>query len=158
MWERIEDRLALLELLHGGRLPRRSGQQAAWEVLLELPWTRQSPRRDELVLDDAHSEELRRLLDRVWPVWQPALCRLQAAGLPPTERGWQELLDQERATGVRELPERLNQRTAAALVGPHSKAPITGARGAALGRVQVTRDGTIRLRPSRAVAGAWARR
>ena len=40
MWERDEDRLALLELIERGRLRRRKAQADAWFLLETLPWTR----------------------------------------------------------------------------------------------------------------------
>jgi hypothetical protein len=42
---------------------------------------------------------------------------------------------------------RLNRRTAVALAAPHSKATLTDRRLAALGDVEATHDGSIRLRP-----------
>ncbi len=40
MWETLEERLVLLELLVRGSLKRRRAQTSAYEALAELPWTR----------------------------------------------------------------------------------------------------------------------
>jgi hypothetical protein len=45
------------------------------------------------------------------------------------------------------LPKRVNRRTAAAKVAPHSKASLGTRRMAALGDTEVTHDGVLRLRP-----------
>ncbi|MBY0401632.1 hypothetical protein K2X89_15170 [Myxococcota bacterium] len=150
MWETPDERLALLELLACGSLKRRRAQEAAFDALTELPWTRASGRRDELRLVQERRHELVTLLERVWPAWRGELADLAAQGLPPTPDGWGRLLDARRATrlsALPDLPERLNRRTAAALAAPHSKAALTDARRAALGETEATHDGTLRLRP-----------
>jgi hypothetical protein len=146
-WERLDAHLALLELLSCGALKRRRGQGAAFDALSELPWTRATGRRDELGLVEARRPELVTLLERVWPAWRDGLADLTAHGSPPTPEGWARLLDARRAEGVPELPERINRRTAAAIVAPHSKAALTQERRAALGQTEATHDGTVRLRP-----------
>jgi hypothetical protein len=146
-WRTGVERLALLELLVQGTLKRRRAQEAAWEVLAELPWTRLTGRRGELKLVAEHRHELVRLLDRVWPTWSDALAALTARGLAATPEGWKELEDKLRAVGLSQLPDRLNRRTAAALVAPHSKAVLTGRRLDALGDTVTTHDGSIRMRP-----------
>ncbi len=155
MWDPIEHRLALLELHDAGRLRRRRSQGEAWAWLAELPWTRRSGRRDELAVVEERREDVRALLDQVWPAWEEARARLGQAGLPPTERGWRELDDRARAGEIAPLPPRLNRRTALAQVGPHSKASLTATRREAIGDADVTRDGAVRLRPS---AGLRVRR
>lgn len=147
MWQRLEERLALLELLRVGRLPRRRAQDEPWTWLAALDWTRTGTRRGELVLDERHRDDVVGLLDRVWPEWREADRRLAAYGSPPTPKGWEALRDAERAAGLGELPDRLNRRTAAAAVAPHSKAPLTPSRRSALGDAEVTHDGSVRLRP-----------
>jgi hypothetical protein len=147
MWETSDERLALLELLSCGSLKRRRAQGAAFEALAELPWTRVTGRRDELGLVEERRRELVALIERVWPAWRDELADLTAQGLPPTPEGWGRLLDARRAVDLPELPGRLNRRTAAALAAPHSKAPLTVGRRAALGNTEPTHDGTVRLRP-----------
>lgn len=147
MWERVEDRLALLELLSTARLPRRRSQQDAWTLLAEQDWTRTATRRDELVLDERHRGSIGAVLDRVWPDWREVDRALADSGRPPTPKGWEALRDAERAAQLGALPDRLNRRTAAAAVAPHSKATLTPARLAALGEAELTRDGSVRLRP-----------
>jgi hypothetical protein len=153
MWERDDDRLALLELLEAGRLRRRSGQGEAWLLLDQLPWTRRTGRKDELELVPEHRDTLIELLDRVWPEWRDGSRALGERGLGPTPADWRRLGDMLRADGVADrpglpdLPERLNRRTAASVVAPHSKAGLSAARRAALGDTTVTRDGIVRLRP-----------
>jgi hypothetical protein len=147
MWEREEDRLALLELLVLGRLRRRAGQREAWDVLEPLRWTRATGRRDELMLVGGHEGDLVAVLDRSWPGWKETREELEAEGLPPTPKGWQELQDRRRAARLGELPDRLNKRTATSAVAPHSKAGLGERRRAALGSTEITHDGSVRLRP-----------
>jgi hypothetical protein len=149
MWQTPAERLALLELLVRGTLKKRRAQAAAWDALAELPWVKRTGRRDEFGLVEARRGELVGLLERVWPAWGEALAALTARGLPPTPEGWAALEDATRAAGLAALPERLNRRTAAALVAPHSKATLTERRIAALGDAEATHDGAVRLRPPR---------
>jgi hypothetical protein len=147
MWERDEDRLAVLELLQAGRLRRRSGQGEAWTLLDQLPWTRRTGRRDEFELVPEHKNTLVELLDRIWPDWRLESEVLAERGLGPTPTDWRRLQDLLRAEGVAELPDRLNRRTATSAVAPHSKSSLSLIRRAALGDTTVTRDGIVRLRP-----------
>ena len=152
MWERDEDRLALLELLEAGRLRRRTGQGEAWTLLDQLPWTRRTGRRDEFELVPEHKNTLVELLDRVWPGWRVGSQTLAERGLGPTPTDWRRLQDLLRAEGVAELPDRLNRRTATSAVAPHSKSSLSLIRRAALGDTTVTRDGIVRLRPPSGVS------
>lgn len=147
MWQSIEERLALLELLARGVLKRRRSQASAYDALSELAWTRATGRRDEIALVEARRNELVILIERVWPAWVSALAELTARGLPCTPDGWSELEDARRAEGMPALPDLLNRRTAAALAAPHSKATLTERRLSALGETEPTHDGTVRLRP-----------
>lgn len=147
MWQTPAERLALLELLVNGSLVRRRGQAQAWDALAELPWTRATGRRDEIALVPARRHELVALLHRVWPPWGEALAELTARGFAVTPRGWSQLEDAWRAEGMPDLPDRLNRRTAAALSAPHAKSTLTARRLGALGDLQPTHDGTVRLRP-----------
>jgi Uncharacterized protein conserved in bacteria C-term(DUF2220) len=149
MWQSPAERLVLLELLVRGTLKKRRVQTSPWEALAELPWVKRTGRRDELGLVEAHRGELVSLLERIWPEWGEALAALTARGLPPTPEGWTALEDSMRAQGLSALPKRLNRRTAAALVAPHSKAMLTDRRLAALGEAEATHDGSVRLRPPR---------
>lgn len=148
-WRSSAARLVLFELLVRGTLKRRRAQETAWKTLDELPWTRRTGRRDELGLVEERRHELAALLERVWPEWSDVLAALTARGLPPTPEGWSALEDALRAEGLPQLPDRLNRRTAAALVAPHSKATLTERRLAALGDAEATHDGSVRLRPPR---------
>ena len=147
IWESDNARLALLELLSRGSLKRRRGQVEAYDALAELSWTRATGRRDEIGLVEERRTEVASLIDRVWPAWREVLADLVAEGLQPTPDGYGRLLDRRRATGVPELPDRINRRTAMALTAPHSKASLTEARRGALGAASPTHDGAIRLRP-----------
>lgn len=147
MWERDEDRLALLELLEAGRLRRRTGQNEAWTLLDQLPWTRRTGRRDEFELVPEHKNTLVELLDRVWSGWRFGSQALVDRALGPTPTDWRRLQDLLRADGVADLPDRLNRRTATSAVAPHSKSTLSLIRRAALGDTTVTRDGIVRLRP-----------
>lgn len=147
MWERDEDRLALLELLESGRLRRRTGQGEAWTLLDQLPWTRRTGRRDEFELVVEHKNTVVELLDRVWPHWRLGRDVLAERGLGPTPTDWRRLQDLLRADGLAELPDRLNRRTATSAVAPHSKSSLSLIRRVALGDTTVTRDGIVRLRP-----------
>lgn len=150
-WSTPAHRLALLELLVRGSLKKRRAQATAWDSLAELPWTRLTGRRDELRLVEARRTDLVALMDRAWPTWGGALMALTARGLPPTPDGWGTLEDAERAEGLPALPDRVNRHTAAALVAPHSKATLTERRLAALGDIEATHDGSVRLRPPKGV-------
>lgn len=151
MWDREEDRLALLELLEAGSLRRRTGQEKAWKLLDELPWTRRTGRRNEIKLLPQRRADLVDLINRVWPAWQAASEQLRVRGLVPTPSGWRRMEDMLRAEGLLPLPERLNIRVATSAVAPHSKATLSAARRAALGNTELTRDGIVRLRPPRGV-------
>ena len=155
-WEGDNARLALLELLSRGTLKRRRAQVEEYDALAELPWTRATGRRDEIGVVEERRTELAQLIDLVWPAWRDALADLVAAGLPPTPKGYGQLLDSERAAGIPELPERINRRTAAALTASHSKASLTEARRGALGETNPTHDGSIRLRPPAGLAARTA--
>lgn len=147
MWDESLQRLALLELLDRGTLKRRVAQAKAYDALEELPWTSSTGRRDEITLVEDRRRELVNLLERVWSTWREALGELTARGLPPTPDGWRKLLDARRTEGLPDLPARINRRTAAALLAPHSKAGLTEDRLVALGDSEPTHDGVVRLRP-----------
>lgn len=148
MWVRPEDKLALLELLTQSRLKRRRSQELAFDWLSELPWTRASGRRDEVLLVPERRRDLVSLLDRVWPGWRAQHIELLEAGEPPTPTGWKKLADRRRADSLPELPERLNRRTAAAATAPGAKSTLTAARLETLGRREVVDDGVARIRPA----------
>ena len=149
MWDRDENRLAMVELIHEGRLSLRERQRAAWNFVVNLPWTRTTGRRDELEVVPSFRTEIENMLDRRWPEWRVARRRLVEAGLPVTHEGWKQLLDRDRAAQTVALPPRLNKKTAAAYVGPHSKVGFTDVRRLALDGIDITRDGIVRLRPNR---------
>ena len=132
MWERDENRLAVVELVHTGRLRRRKSQEEVWTWLAQLRWTKATGRRDEVALTASVQGEVEDMLDSRWPEWRTARARLTGAGLPVSHEGWKALQDAERAGRAGRLPRRLNERTAAAQVGPHSKAGLTDARRSAL--------------------------
>lgn len=147
MWERFEDRLALLELLSSAALKRRSAQAQAFAWLSELSWTRSSGRNDEIALVPERRADLVALLDRVWPAWQAEQVELLVAGEPPTPAGWSRLEDRRRTRDLPQLPPRVNRRTAAAATAPGAKSSLTASRVDALGEVELTDDGIARLRP-----------
>src|SRR5262245_8788328 len=96
MWERDEDRLAVLELLEIGRLRRRAGQDEAWTLLAELPWTRRTTRRDEVEVVTEHRDTVSKLLDRLWPGWQVTSDLLASTSLTPKPRDGRDLQDRLR--------------------------------------------------------------
>lgn len=148
MWDRSLHRIALLELVVTGKIHRRQDQEEAWDELLILRWAKRTGRQHELVLADEHRHKLEDLLGKQWPGWRGIVADLLAANLPPTPRGLQQLEDlQRQATLAAPLPPQLNQRTATAAVGPHSKAVLTEQRRLALGDIDLTRDGIVRVRP-----------
>ena len=147
MWDEIDDRLALLELLVTGALPRRKRQARAHDWLATLPWTRATSRRGELALVTARRGDVVELIDRVWPRWRDEHLALLEAGHPPTPSGWRALEDARRARRLPHLPTALNRRTAASLTGPGAKSSLTPTRRDALGPLEVRHDGLIRLRP-----------
>ncbi len=147
IWESDNARLALLELMSRGTLKRRHNQREAYDFLADLPWTRATGRRDEIGVVEERRDEIVGLIDRVWPKWRGVLADLVAAGLSSTPEGYGRLRDIERAAHIPDLPEHINRRTAAALVATHSKVSLTAARREALGEIDPTQDGSIRLRP-----------
>lgn len=146
-WQSSQARLAFLELHSRKTLIRRRAQSEAFDALSELPWTRATGRRNELALVTERETHLTELLNRAWPEWTSELADLQVRGLPPTPDGYKRLADARRAESVPPLPPRINRRTAAAIVAPNSKSSLGGGRRAALGAVETTSDGAIRLRP-----------
>lgn len=157
MWGEVLSRLALLELYASHSLRRRKRQEAVWAELAALPWTARTARRDELVLVESRRADLEVLLDRVWPGWREVLVALEGLGLEPTPMGWAEYEDHLRAKRVPDVPAKVNRKTAASLVAPHSKSTLTTRRLAALseaGEVDTTHDGLVRMRPP---AGLFAR-
>jgi hypothetical protein len=150
MWDRSLHRIALLELIVTGSLIQRQDQIEAWNELLDLRWARRTGRQYELALADAHRGKIEDLLGKMWPGWRTIAAALTTNALPPTPRGLQQLEDlQRQATLAAPLPPQLNQRTAIAAVGPHSKAILSEQRRQALGAVDLTRDGIVRVRPHR---------
>lgn len=144
--------MALLELRSRRALRKRRSQSDAFQALSELAWTRATGRRDEIALVDERESNLSSLLSRVWPDWKVDLADLDAYGLPPTPEGYRRLLDARRAESIPDLPDRINRRTAAAIVAPHSKASLAGGRRVALGSAEPTHDGAVRLRPPAGLA------
>jgi len=147
VWERVDDRLALLELLTRGTLRRRVSQADGFAWLSELSWTRATGRRDEIRLDPDRRAALVELLDRVWPDWARDHLALVVAGEPATPAGWGRLADQRRADALPDIPARINRRTAAAATAPGAKSTLTRERRAVLGPVEITDDGVARIRP-----------
>lgn len=153
MWDRPLHRAALLELCVEGRLTKRKGQAEAWNELDELSWTKRTTRGDELVIVEMRRAEVEELLGRVWPEWRSVAAALKAEGLPTSPRGLARLEElQRQAATPGPFPARLNKRTAAAAVAPHSKAGLTKQRRQALGEVDLTRDGIVRVRPHRGLS------
>lgn len=147
MWERVEDRLALLELLTAGTLKGRTAQAQGFGWLSELSWTRATGRRNEIRLVADRRAQLVELLDRVWPDWKSDHLALVVAGEPPTPSGWNRLGDKRRADALPDIPARINRRTAAAATAPGAKSSLTDERREVLGEVEITDDGVARLRP-----------
>lgn len=147
MWDRDEDRIALVELLRRGVLPRREAQTQAWLHLEALPWVRRAKRRGELELVEDHRRAIEDLLDRLWPQWRQWARWLEEASLPATPAGLRRLRDMQRAAGLGPLPDRLNLRTATSAVAPHSKSTLGASRREALGAMEIVRDAIVRVRP-----------
>ncbi len=148
IWRTSSAQQALLELLVRGSLKRRQGQAEAFDALAELPWTKLTGRRDELALVAERRADLIALLDHVWPDWGAVCAALTANDLPATPEGLAALRDRERSLNLPTLPDQLNRRTAAALLGPHSKSSLSDRRTARLGDTETTQDGIVRVRPS----------
>lgn len=149
MWTDEAQRLALIELWATGSLKRRQAQSDAWDELARLPWARRTSRRDELALVEGHRGDIEALLDRAFPDWRETVADLRSRGLPEDLHGYRALAEERRAATLpAATPQRLNQRTATAAVGAHSKATLGERLRAALGPIEVTRDGLIRARPN----------
>lgn len=149
MWTDEAQRLALLELWATGSLKRRQAQSDAWDELARLPWARRTSRRNELALVEGHRGDIEGLLDRAFPDWRETVADLRSRSLPEDLHGYRALAEERRAATLpAATPQRLNQRTATAAVGAHSKATLGDRLRAALGPIEVTRDGLIRARPN----------
>lgn len=146
MWHEPDHRTALLELIQTGKLTRRSAQAAAWQELLVLGWARRTARATELTLVPAFRTKIEQTLDRCWPGWRLVQAELLGRSLPPTPAGLHLLDDQHRAARSGELPHRMNQRTAAAVLAVHSKARLGAAARSRIASSTVTTDYVIRLR------------
>jgi hypothetical protein len=146
LWNRPAHRLALLELWARGTLRRRESQASAWDELVRLGWMRLGGRRGEGEL--AERGRVEATLDACWPDWREVMARLEAEGLSTDERGWKELRRRERAEGIdsEALAERMNVRTATALVAEHSKATLSAAHLESLRRPEIVHDGVVRMR------------
>ncbi len=142
--------LALIELLHTGETHRRRLQEQAYVALAELGWARRTRRSDVLSLDPAAVPAIEATLARAWPEWRDLLARLVDEGLPATPGGVRELERRRRVDAVDEtaLPERLNRRTAAAIVGRHAKVRLGPFESVVFEDVDLTDDGLVRMRPS----------
>lgn len=143
MWQEPAHRLALLELLVRGELPRRVEQAEAWEELIRLGWTRRSGRVRLMTLEPSRRPRVEAALDSCWPGWRTVREDLEQEGLSPNPEGLRELENRRRCEHLpAALSGRLNRRTAAALVGGDSKGGPVQIDG-----VQVSRDFLVRLRP-----------
>lgn len=153
-WSQPDHAHVLLELLISGGLRRRKRQAAALAQLESLGWTRRAVRSDRVELVGRHREQLAACLDGAWPEWREIAADLARLDLPPTPGGMKELAQRRRAARAAglALPERLNRHTAAALVGRHSKAALGPFEQVVFDRVDLTDDGLVRMRPSRALS------
>lgn len=89
------------------------------------------------------------MLDRILPGWRDIIRELRRSDLNVDPRGYKELMDQRRAESIAlNSARRLNQRTATAALGVHSKPSLREAHQAALEHTEVTHDGLIRIRPN----------
>jgi hypothetical protein len=158
MWERVDDRLALLELHLTGTLKRRQSQIAAWDFLVAAQWVRVTGKRDEIALREGGDQALVALLDRLWPGWQKEAAGLAQRGFPPTPRGWVSYCNAGRFDHLPELPPRINRHTLAALTDSHAK--IAKAYLARSGVAsEPMRDNILRLRvPNEVILEVGSRR
>ena len=146
MWHEPAHRVALLELLQTGSLQKRVAQSVAWQELLQLGWTRRTRRQDQLALVPRFRSAVEQVLDGSWPDWRSCLDKLTERNLPPTESGLLTLLREQRLQTAVQLPQRVNQRTAAAAIGEHSKARLGDSVQQSLQTCEVTSDYVVRLR------------
>ena len=149
-WGEKLHRLALMELLQTGEVRRRRKQEQAFQSLLELGWARRTRRSGVLALDPMARSEIEAALSTAWPDWAGVAHRLDEGGYPPTPMGLRELERRDRLLSVdpAHLPERMNRRTAAAMVARHSKARLGPFEQVFLDDVDITNDGIVRMRPN----------
>lgn len=149
MWNDKSHQLALLELWEAGTLKRRKSQANAWAELATLPWTRRTGRRDELVLREASRSMLETMLERVLPDWRELAQTLSEQGLSVDLHGYRALNEAARARALPPIDRPyLNQRTAHAALGLHSKATLNTQQRKAFKDIALTRDGLVRVRPN----------
>ncbi len=146
MWHEPAPRAALLELIQTGKLRKRRAQAEAWQELLEIGWARRTGRQDELVLADSCREDVLETLSRCWPDWRTTVTELASHSLPVTESGLRQLHLIRRSVRTKDLPVRLNQRTAASALAAHSKSRIRFVEPLRHAASEITTDYLIRLR------------
>lgn len=149
-WGEKLHRLALMELLQTGEVRRRRRQEQAFATLLELGWARRTGRSGVLALDPMARPGVEEALSKAWPDWRNVAQRLDEGRYPPTPVGLRELERQDRLSKVdsEDLPERMNRRTAAAMLTRHAKARLGPFEQVVLEEVDITDDGIVRMRPN----------
>lgn len=148
-WADGHKRMALLRLHHEGTL--RSGAKT-WPViehLLSLGWVGQTTRRDVVAAVPFARDDIRSLLDTVWPEWRRSLTDLLSHGLPLTVENLSRLDRRATLTDAKSLPTRLHRKTLAAVLGLHSKASLPTDDELGETGVEATTDNVLRLRPNR---------
>ncbi|MDD2467707.1 MAG: DUF2220 family protein [Desulfobulbus sp.] len=141
-WKNPEYRAALLRLWRQGLLKQTKTIKPLAQHLLASGWVTQSPRRDELEINDFGRASIPGLLESVWPSWQETLHCLDDAGLEASAEGLRQLTRQSRPTPL--LPLRLHRKTYCAIACAHSKS--RGANATPPPNLTLTMDGVLRLR------------
>ncbi len=143
-WRDEDSRSLLLELWMQGSAKRRTRQREALEHLERAGWTTATSRASEVALVDRRRFDLAAMLDGCWEEWRSVAQALALESLPPTVSGLRELRRRQRE--LPQLPDRLSQRTAAALVADHSKASLGVEHLDMLGDTRIMRDGAALIR------------
>ena len=141
MWDDINERLALLELVVQRCLRKRNIQKNVYEHLKDLPWTKQGRRRNEIVLVEHFRPKIEELLYRVWGNWKLEYEALLELELTPTPDDWGVYMDQKRIAQLPVLPHRLNKKTITSLIRGNSKLELNDEHLQSLGDVDIVDDG-----------------
>jgi hypothetical protein len=141
--------MALLRLHHEGTLRSGTKTRPVIEHLLSLGWVGQTSRRGVVEIIPFARDDIRSLLDTVWPAWRKALTGLLSHGLALTAENLSRLERRAVLADAKGLPTRLHRKTLAAVLGLHSKASLPTDDELGETGVEATTDNVLRLRPNR---------
>ncbi|MEW6489165.1 MAG: hypothetical protein AB1578_14755 [Thermodesulfobacteriota bacterium] len=156
-WTDAHQRMALLRLHHEGALRSGAKTRPVIEHLLSLGWVGQTTRRGVVAAVPFARDDIRSLLDTVWPEWRRALTDLLSHSLPLSVENLSRLDRRAALADAKNFPIRLHRKTLAAVLGLHSKASLPTDDEFGETGVEATTDNVLRLRPNRGLRLQFAR-